>query len=244
MAKCGIITLTGYTDNVDNFDLLSDVDGYTTPFDTGVSRLDMIAGYTGYTIPDGTTIVKVISNTPACTNDIYITMSVPAPTPTPTVTSTVTPSVTPSGTPAITPSSTPAVTPSSTPAVTPSSTPAVTPSSSITTYSNITINGVGIVINYKIDAVTIGGMSIIHDSGKDFPIGDDETFYGHTTIYGTYDVVVTFSQPDNGASVKLTKNSIEIDCFIMDAVETEYTFSSVNINNEDIVIDYEYPNTC
>jgi len=119
--KCGTITLTEFTTSIDNFDLLSDVDGYITPFETNVSRLDLIAGYDTEVIPDATTIIRVKSNTPQCTN--YVDVIFVSPTPTPTITPTPTP--TPSETPPVTPSVTPSNTPPVTPSVTPSNTPPV-----------------------------------------------------------------------------------------------------------------------
>jgi len=131
--KCGTITLTEYTSGTDNFDLLSDVDGYTTPFETGVSQSQLIAGYDTALIPDAATIVRVQSNTSSCTNYVDVNLSVtptPTPTRTPSVTPTRTPSVTPTPTrtPSITPTRTPSITPTRTPSRTPTRTPTVTPS--------------------------------------------------------------------------------------------------------------------
>jgi hypothetical protein len=67
------ISLTLTTAGIDTgpFDLYSDVDGYTTLFESGVSRADLIAGYITSSVPGGTTIVRVQS-TGYCTNYVDI----------------------------------------------------------------------------------------------------------------------------------------------------------------------------
>jgi hypothetical protein len=55
------------------FDLYSNINGFTTPFDTGVSRSALLAGYQT-TAPDGTVIVRLDNLNPLCapsTTDIY-----------------------------------------------------------------------------------------------------------------------------------------------------------------------------
>jgi len=41
------------------FDLYSDLDNFTTPFETDVSDTDMLNGYTSSLVPDYTNIVRV-----------------------------------------------------------------------------------------------------------------------------------------------------------------------------------------
>jgi len=53
------------------FNLFSDIDGYTVPFETGVSAAVLIAGYTTSLVPNGTTIIRVVS-VGICTNHIDI----------------------------------------------------------------------------------------------------------------------------------------------------------------------------
>lgn len=57
------------------FNLYSDLDGYTIPFETDVFKSSLEAGYTT-TAPDGTQTVKVVS-TGACINSTYITLAIP-----------------------------------------------------------------------------------------------------------------------------------------------------------------------
>jgi len=90
-----LITLTTAGSSTGPFSLYSNVDSYSTPFETGVSRSSLLAGYTSTVVPNGTTIVRVMS-TGTCTNytDISVvpcttttTTTVPPPTTTTTTTS-------------------------------------------------------------------------------------------------------------------------------------------------------------
>lgn len=57
-----IITLTTIgADAGPTFDLYSDVDNYTTPFETGISAVALLAGYQTSLIPDLTNVIRVVS---------------------------------------------------------------------------------------------------------------------------------------------------------------------------------------
>ncbi len=72
MSFSAIITLTGTVGvDVGPCNLYSDTDGYTTAFETSVSRGDLIAGYTSTNVPNLTSIVRVQS-VGTCTNHIDI----------------------------------------------------------------------------------------------------------------------------------------------------------------------------
>ena len=71
-----IITLTTAGTDTGPFDLYSDVDGYTTAFETGVSKSALLASYATSLAPTGTTIVRVQS-TGLCDNYIDITLVLP-----------------------------------------------------------------------------------------------------------------------------------------------------------------------
>lgn len=75
MALTVFITLTVAGTDTGPFDLYSDADGYTSAFETGVSKASLLAGYTSTLVPDAATIVRVKSNSAGCTNyvDIPIT---------------------------------------------------------------------------------------------------------------------------------------------------------------------------
>jgi len=81
-----IITLTTAGADTGNFDLYSNVDGYTAAFETGVLKTSLQAGYTSYLVPNSTTIIRVKSNA-TCTN--YVDINLVEPT-TSTTTSTTT----------------------------------------------------------------------------------------------------------------------------------------------------------
>jgi len=137
-----LITLTFAGPSTGPFSLFTDVDNYTTPFVTGVTRSSLISGYTTSLVPDNAFVIRCKS-TGICLNYIDIPIeNIPTPTPTVTTTLTSTPTKTPTpsitATPTITktPTTTLTVTPTNTPtiSITPSNTatPSVTPSLSLT----------------------------------------------------------------------------------------------------------------
>jgi hypothetical protein len=70
-----LITLTtAGADSGPFFDLYSNVDGYSVPFETGVSKSALVAGYMSSSVPNGTTIVRVYSNG-LCVNYIDLTIT-------------------------------------------------------------------------------------------------------------------------------------------------------------------------
>ena len=66
-----LITLTLAGADTGPFDLYSDLDGYTTPFETGVSKAALLAGYLSSLVPDGTTGILVRS-IGVCDRDLYL----------------------------------------------------------------------------------------------------------------------------------------------------------------------------
>lgn len=79
-----VITLTTAGLDSGPFNLYSNLDGYTSAFETGVSRVALLAGYSSSLVPDFTTTIRVIS-TGVCTNYIdiplYITTTTTTTTP-------------------------------------------------------------------------------------------------------------------------------------------------------------------
>lgn len=71
----GIIQILIIGADADNFLLFSDVDNYTSAFETNVSRQQLIDGFPSDNIPDGTTIIRALSTTELC--DVSIDISVP-----------------------------------------------------------------------------------------------------------------------------------------------------------------------
>jgi hypothetical protein len=68
-----LITLTTAGADTGPFDLYSNVDGYGSPFETGVSKASLIAGYSSSLVPDSAIIVRVMSDGD-CTNFTDITI--------------------------------------------------------------------------------------------------------------------------------------------------------------------------
>jgi hypothetical protein len=69
-----LVTLTLAGTDVGPFNLYSNVDGYTTPLATGVSRAALLAGYSLAGVPDTAAVIRATS-TGTCTNylDMYLT---------------------------------------------------------------------------------------------------------------------------------------------------------------------------
>jgi uncharacterized Zn-binding protein involved in type VI secretion len=85
------ITLTTAGTGTGPFDLYSDFDGYVTPFETGVSKSALVSGYTTSLVYNGTTIIRVQSNSIGCTNYVDLPVSgITTTTTTSTTTSTTT----------------------------------------------------------------------------------------------------------------------------------------------------------
>ncbi len=54
------------------FDLYSNNDGYTSAFESGVSKAALLAGYPSSLVPDYTVVIRVRSNNGLCTNYVDI----------------------------------------------------------------------------------------------------------------------------------------------------------------------------
>lgn len=70
-----VITLTYAGADTGPFDLYSNVDGFSSAFETGISKASLLAGYTSFVAPNGTTLVRVKSTNPLCPGfvDIIVT---------------------------------------------------------------------------------------------------------------------------------------------------------------------------
>lgn len=76
-----LITLTTAGSNTGPFDLYSDGDGYTTPFETNVTKAELVSGYESNLVPDDCTIIRLQSKG-VCTD--YIDLGIVFPTTTTT----------------------------------------------------------------------------------------------------------------------------------------------------------------
>jgi hypothetical protein len=68
-----LITLTTAGADTGPFNLYSNVDGYVSAFETGVSKAALVAGYSSALVPNGTTTIR-IKSTGTCVNYIDVTV--------------------------------------------------------------------------------------------------------------------------------------------------------------------------
>ncbi len=66
-----LITLTTAGTDTGPFNLYSNVDGYVSAFETGVSKAALVAGYSSALVPNGTTTIR-IKSTGTCVNYIDV----------------------------------------------------------------------------------------------------------------------------------------------------------------------------
>lgn len=180
------ITLTAAGAGTGPFNLFSDTDSFTNPFEGNIGVNQLTSGYTSVVVPTGTTVIRVKS-AGICTNYVDLPLTVPSVSLTPSIT--VTPSATPTVTPTVTPtiSITPSptlsvsVTPSQTPSIsiTPTLTPtiSVTPSISITPSVTLSVSptppSTDVYLVYRV--VNIGGdnydlrFTLSNTNGSDSP---------------------------------------------------------------------------
>lgn len=69
-----LLTLTTAGADSGPFDLYSDIDGYTVPFETGVAKILLEAGYPTSLAPEFTTIVRIQSTSAYCINHLDIVL--------------------------------------------------------------------------------------------------------------------------------------------------------------------------
>lgn len=93
-----IITLTTAGTGTGPFDLYSNVDGYSSPFETGVAKSSLVSGYTSSLVTNGTTTIRVQSTSIQCPNYVDLPVSGITTTTTSTTTTTTTPVYTNAGT--------------------------------------------------------------------------------------------------------------------------------------------------
>tara|TARA_B100001778_G_scaffold217232_1_gene179958 strand:- start:11834 stop:12496 length:663 start_codon:yes stop_codon:yes gene_type:complete len=72
-----IIQASNIGNDAGPFNLFSQVNGFTEAFETDITKDQLLVGFVSYNVPDGTTIVRVMSNSPECTN--YVDKEIDAP---------------------------------------------------------------------------------------------------------------------------------------------------------------------
>jgi peroxiredoxin len=70
-----LLTLSTAGGDTGPFNLYSNVDGFTSAFEVGVAKIDLLMGYISYTVPDGTTVIRVMSDS-VCKNYIDLIVNV------------------------------------------------------------------------------------------------------------------------------------------------------------------------
>jgi hypothetical protein len=73
MAQTVLLTLTTAGPGTGPFDLYSNVDGYTTPFQTNITKSQLVVGYTSILVPNAATIIRIKSKG-TCTTYVDITL--------------------------------------------------------------------------------------------------------------------------------------------------------------------------
>jgi hypothetical protein len=73
MAQTVLLTLTTAGPGTGPFDLYSNVDGYTTPFQTNITKSQLVLGYTSILVPNAATIIRIKSKG-TCTTYVDITL--------------------------------------------------------------------------------------------------------------------------------------------------------------------------
>lgn len=160
MAQTALITLTSAGDDTGPFNLYSNLDGYTVPFESNIPKGDLLVGYLSNQIPDGASTVRVKSNNVLCDN--YIDLVVP----TTTTTTTVPPTTTTTTTEA------PSTTTTTTTAV-----PKAIFRLNNNTASDVSIN----TINLS------GGAALVLTTGS-LPVEPGQHVIGEITPVGTYNI--------------------------------------------------------
>ncbi len=108
MTQTVLITLVIAGADTGPFDLYSDANGFTSPFEVDVPKASLVAGYTSILVPAAATLIKIVSKG-VCTNELILpiigTLATTTTTTTATPTSTTT-STSTTGAPTTTTSST------------------------------------------------------------------------------------------------------------------------------------------
>lgn len=204
-----LITLTSAGTNTGPFNLYSNVDSYTTAFETNISKGILVAGYTTTIAPTGTTSVRVLSMG-TCSNYVDIPVVVPSTT---TTTTTATPTTT-STTTAVAPGTTttttteapgPTTTTTTTPYVGPATTTTTTTSSgggttTTTTTAAPTTTTTTTALVYYAFSLTNGAFDSSTACADSTPAitlyGSNISFLSNATFYSDY----TLLSPYNGGN--------------------------------------------
>lgn len=173
------ITFTSIGADAGPFNLYSNVDGYTSPFATGVTKAQLLAGYPSSAVPNGTTIIRAMSSG-VCTNFVDLTI-VPIPTTTTTSSTTIAPTTTTSTT-LLTTTTTSTAPPSttSTTTVAPSTTTTTTtapPFNANLTFTSFTTACANPLDTYAYQSVDEEGTHYWSDVAMTIPINSSPNYF-------------------------------------------------------------------
>ena len=70
-----LITLTTAGADTGPFNLFSNLDVFSAPFQTGVPKAGLLTGYSTAFVPDGTTVIRVMSAGEFCSNYVDIPLT-------------------------------------------------------------------------------------------------------------------------------------------------------------------------
>ena len=200
-----LITLTTAGTDTGPFNLYSNVDGYVSAFETGVSKAALLAGYSSALVPNGTTIIR-IKSTGTCVNYIDVTV----------VTTTTT---TTTGTPTTTTTTTSAPPPTT------------TTTTSLLGDTFFITNG---STNSTINNITVSAASFYFLNTGTLPVGPSQTASGTHSSLTSANIDVDVTQSLSNACLKLYVNNTVVSQLNVGSTGI-YTFTTITFGTSDLV---------
>ena len=200
-----LITLTTAGTDTGPFNLYSNVDGYVSAFETGVSKAALLAGYSSALVPNGTTIIR-IKSTGTCVNYIDVTV----------VTTTTT---TTTGTPTTTTTTTSAPPPTT------------TTTTSLLGDTFFITNG---STNSTINNITVSAASFYFLTTGTLPVGPSQTASGTHSSLTSANIDVDVTQSLSNACLKLYVNNTVVSQLNVGSTGI-YTFTTITFGTSDLV---------
>ena len=200
-----LITLTTAGTDTGPFNLYSNVDGYVSAFETGVSKAALLAGYSSALVPNGTTTIR-IKSTGTCVNYIDVTV----------VTTTTT-----------TTTSTPTTTTTTT-----SVPPTTTTTTTTSLVSNIFLD-MSLSLDTTVSGISVQGSPASYVSGVPLPnTGGGNTNLNTVEVGGAQTVVITYTCTFGGHKITLIDSLGTVTCQNTSIGSgITMTFINANINN-------------
>lgn len=200
-----LITLTTAGTDTGPFDLYSNVDGYVSAFETGVSKAALLAGYSSALVPNGTTTIR-IKSTGTCVNYIDVTVIT-----TTTTTTTSTPTTT---------------------TTTTSVPPTTTTTTTTSLVSNIFLD-MSLSLDTTVSDISVQGSPASYVSGVPLPnTGGGNTNLNTVEVGGAQTVVITYTCTFGGHKITLIDSLGTVTCQNTSIGSgITMTFINANINN-------------